>query len=115
MYECTQQDFEKFYPVTRSQRKFSIGLQEALTMYCLDSSQLRVRGDEFSASAISPTIQLKFAEEYCRNDPEDSACVTSKENEELLKDAYIMLWSNRKRFDQLEYTNDSPVVKESFI
>ena len=32
-----------------------------------------------------------------------------------LKDAHILLWSNRKRFDQLDYSSNSPVVKESFI
>ena len=26
-----------------------------------------------------------------------------------------MVWSNRKRFNQLDYSSDSPVVKESFI
>ena len=78
-------------------------------------SKIKISGDEWSETAIFPRITLSIKDEFCRNEPDDIECIASKEHESLLHESYVTLFANRKRFDQLNYSSDSPVIRESFM
>ena len=62
-----------------------------------------------------PHAEFSLQPSTCRNSTYDKECITDNEIDNKLFERQIGMWVNRMRFDQLEYSKDSPVYKESKI
>ena len=83
-------------------------------MLCPDYTNLSIKGDQNSPQMIMPSISFRIPDKECRNDPYDSECIASKEYEDQMANKAIIMLSNRKRFDQLEY-DQNPIINESIF
>ena len=111
-YPCRQEDLDQFYPLQESQVNL-VAFQTQFT--CIDHSRLKVKGDSNSVDFSTPYAVFSLPKGVCRDDPYDNQCIVSKEVETALHHKKISLWTNRMRFDQLLYTRESPVIKESHM
>ena len=60
-------------------------------------------------------MTFSLAPEACRNSTYDNQCTVSNAVDSQLYYKQAVMWINRMRFDQLEYSKDSPVIKESLM
>ena len=58
-------------------------------------------------------MTFSLPSEACRNSTYDNQCIITNQVDSRLANKKIAMWMNRMRFDQLEYSKDSPLVKES--
>ena len=63
----------------------------------------------------SLTFSVLIPEHQCRYDPLDYQCSGSYEYEDSMRNKNILMLSNRKRFNNQDYSSDSPIVRESQI
>ena len=112
MKKCTEEDLAQFYP---SKEKFEWLAEKTKDfMYCPDYSNLVLQGGFHSAYFRRPMISFSIPLKYCRNDTNDRECIVSKEYEETWENKFIVMLTNQKRFDQLEYYSN-PVIEESIF
>ena len=66
-------------------------------MLCIDQNdetQVKIQGGRFDLQFTRTYISVDIKEEFCRNDPGDLECVTSREFDEELKNKVFVTLSN---------------------
>ena len=84
-------------------------------MLCFDQGDLFVKGNRFSKDHVGVNFSIIVPPHQCRNSEDDLYCIGSQEFEQAYSGKRMMLLSNRKRFNQLSFDKDSPIVEESFV
>ena len=70
---------------------------------CLDYSDLSILGSGNDHEVSIPYVTFSVPSEACRNSTYDNQCIVTKQVDSSLSRIKIGMWTNRMRFDQLEY------------
>ena len=103
------------YPLTETQESWTESLVQFSSLFCIDSSDLKIQGNLISQVKHYPVVSIKIREEHCTNDSSDIECIANKRTERFLAGQQLFIWANRKRLDLQDYSSATPVIEESFV
>ena len=83
-------------------------------MRCVNNGDYKVAGEEFSVRSIQVKIEVKIADKYCVNTPEEAAqCQLDPVLERSLAGYKLLVLTNFRRFVAEEYSSETPLIEES--
>ena len=115
IHRCTEEELDNFYPFNKSQKSFEWVIYRLPVLYCVDPSDLVLKGDQYSQSRSSLQLVLEIPPSNCRADDLDLECIGTREFERELSFKNFLMLMNRKSFDKEDYYSETPIVEEKTL